>query len=158
MAAELLKSVKKGMHVPVDDLRFWVRAGLSDAVPWTEETERQFRVAELAAMRVAQTYADAGFEVVVDHCRRPATWDETLSKFPDLPARKVLLLPDMEVNLARNATRTDKTFDPAVLEDTIRFTNDAYREGTPSDWLVVDNTHLDPRETADRLISRFAGR
>lgn len=144
----LLAKFDLGLHLPVDDLRTWVVSGLADAVPWTDETERQFRVAERAACAVARTYADAGFMVAIDHCRNPQRLDELIQgELKGYDVRKVLLLPDLETNLQRNATRTNKSFDPAVLEETIRFTNAAYREGIPEGWQVVDNSDLSVAQT-----------
>ncbi len=147
-----LTQVELGLHLPVDDLRGWVVAGMSDSVPWTEETERQFQIAERAACAVARTYADAGFTVAIDHCRNPQRLDELIrDELEGYEVRKVLLLPDLETNLLRNATRTNKSFDPAILEKTIRFTSAAYREGIPEGWQVIDNSGLDIAQTAATL-------
>lgn len=132
-----------GLHIPVDDLRLWVCSGMSDSVPWTEETERQFQVAEESAALVAARYQDAGFAVAIDHCRNLPRLNAVVEKL--LSTRKVvkvLLLPDLEVNLRRNTERTNKDFDPAILDDTIRFTNHAFREAESAGWRVIDNTDL----------------
>jgi hypothetical protein len=42
-----------GIHIPIDDLREWVVSGMAQAVPlWTEETERQFRLARHSAVQI----------------------------------------------------------------------------------------------------------
>lgn len=133
----------RGLHIPVDDLRLWVSSGLSDSVPWTDETERQFQIAEESAMLVATRYQDAGFAVAIDHCRNIPRLDSITSTWLcDRNVVKVLLLPDLEVNLKRNRDRTNKDFDPGILDDTIRFTNDAFREANATGWRVIDNTTL----------------
>lgn len=152
LALAYLAQVERALHLPVDDLRTWVVSGLADAVPWTDETERQFQVAERAACAMARTYADAGFTVAIDHCRNPQRLDELIrSELDGYEVFKVLLLPDLEVNLARNATRTNKPFDPAVLTETIRFTNEAYRKDIPLGWEVVDNSDLTIAQTLSAL-------
>ena len=148
LALAYLAQVARGLHLPIDDLRTWVVSGLADAVPWTEETERQFQIAERAACAVARTYSDAGFTIAIDHCRNPQRLDELIqSELDGYEVLKVLLLPDLEVNLARNATRTNKPFDPAVLTETIRFTNETYRKDIPPGWKVVDNSDLTIAQT-----------
>ena len=150
LSQALLKSVEFGLHIPVDDLRGWVKSGMSDSVPWTEETERQFQIAERAACAVARTYDQAGFTVVIDHCRNiPRLENLIQSEFAGFEVKKILLLPDLETNLARNASRTDKSFDPLILEDTIRFTHEAYRGNTPDGWMVCNNAHKSVSETVN---------
>lgn len=121
---------------------------MSDSVPWTEETERQFQVAEESAALVAARYQDAGFAAVIDHCRNLPRLDAVVEKLlSNRKVVKVLLLPDLEVNMRRNRQRTNKDFDPAILDDTIRFTNDRYREVEAEGWRVIDNTELSVEET-----------
>ena len=139
----------RGLHLPVDDLRGWVASGMADSVPWTDETERQFRVAESAAREVARCYREAGFAVAVDHCRNPRRLDEA---FAGTGAVKVLLMPDLATNLHRSHTRTNKTLDPHLLDETIGFTNARYREDAGEGWTVIDNAALSVEETLERLL------
>lgn len=143
-----------GFHLPVDDLRLWVTSGLADSVPWTDETERQFQVAERAVCHVARTYQEAGFAVAIDHCRNHKRLDALIATdLPGIPVRKVMLMPDLETNLQRNLERTNKEFHPAVLEGVIRFTNEQYRLDIGPDWLVIDNSSLSVEETLDLIRS-----
>ena len=152
LALHLVSLVQRGVHIPVDDLRLWVKSGLADSVPWTEETERQFQIAEVAACAVARTYSAEGFEVVVDHCRNPRRLDQLIAQeLRGLDVCRILLLPDLEVNLLRNAGRTDKSFDPSALEETIRWTNARYRDDVPPHWMILDNSLLTPEQTG-RLV------
>ena len=123
--------------------------GMADSVPWTEDTERQFRIAEEAAFDVARRYRDAGFAVAIDHCRNPLRLDEVAGTEG---VTKILLLPRMETNLLRSHARTNKTFDPHLLDDTIAFTNARYREDVGEDWLVIDNSSLDVEGTVERIL------
>ena len=145
----LIARFERGLHLPMDDLRGWVISGMADSVPWTAETERQFRVAEAAAGDIARRYGDAGFAVAVDHCRNPRRLDEA---FEGLDAVKVLLLPDLATNLARNRSRTDKPFDPRLLDGTIEFTNSRYRSDVGEGWIVIDNSDLSVERTVERIL------
>jgi hypothetical protein len=146
--------VDKGIVVPVDYLRLWVKSGLADSVPWTNETEHQFEIAEEAASAVARIYSDNGFTVVIDHCRNPSRLDELVrTHLADLAVRKILLIPDLETNLRRNRERTNKTFPPEILEETIRWTNARYRECDLTEWAVIDNRDLSITQTVDIVLT-----
>jgi tRNA uridine 5-carbamoylmethylation protein Kti12 len=150
----LVQRFAKGLHIPVDDMRLWVKSGLADSVPWTEETERQFQIVEVATCAIAKIYLDQGFHVVVDHCRNPHRLEALISEqLPGCDVRKILLLPSLDVNLRRNAHRTNKPFPSRTLEETIRWTHENYGESIPKDWTVVDNTAMSPQESIDFAMS-----
>ncbi len=151
VSARLLQRYPRGYHLQVDDLRTWVVSGMSDSVDWTDETERQFRIAEVAACRVAETYSDNGFAVVIDHCRNLSRWQQIITE--ELKGRllvPVLLLPSVETALERNRTRSNKGFDTAILEDIIRHVDAEYRKGTDG-WLVIDSSELNIDQTVDLI-------
>ncbi len=150
----ILREFNFGFHLAVDDLRTWVKSGLSESVPWTDETERQFQIAEAAACDVAARYQDAGFAVTIDHCRNMPTLERAI--VANLSGRRVVrvcLMPDLEANLERNATRTNKPFGPDLLVDTIKWTNANYRNEVPAGWTVIDNTRLTVPETVKRVLA-----
>ena len=143
LCEEILKCFSHGFHLSVDDLRTAVKVGLADSVPWTEETERQFQVAEAASCDIARRYQASGFAVAIDHCRNLPRLDELISAhLTGLPVVKICLLPDLNVNLQRNLDRKNKPFDPAVLSETIRFTSDKFRQDVGPGWHVLDNSAL----------------
>ncbi|RYG25748.1 phosphotransferase [bacterium] len=152
--AALLKHFEHGVHIPVDDLRDWVVQGMADSVPWTDETERQFQIAERATCEVARQYHEAGFAVAIDHCRNPERLNRVIAG-SRLAMRKVLLLPDLETNLHRSHTRTNKSFDKHMLDDTIRFTNEAYRKTADDGWLVIDNSAMTVEATVALLLQNL---
>lgn len=141
------------MHLPLDDLREWVVRGMAGSVPWTEETERQFRLSEDAACDVIRRYHDAGFAVALDHCRNPVRLEELIQdRLVDLPVVKVCLMPPLEENFRRSHTRTNKPFGPHFLDDVIRFTNDRYRQNVPPGWLMLDNGAMTVEETVEEIL------
>jgi chloramphenicol 3-O-phosphotransferase len=148
----LLRFHESGLHIHVDELRLWVVRGLAGSIPWTEETERQFRIAEDASCDVATRYQDAGFAVAIDHCRNLARLDGLVAeRFAGRPVVKVCLAPSLEENLRRNRIRTNKPFDPGMLEDLIRGLNPQFAAPTPAGWVQIDNTALGAEETAAEL-------
>lgn len=116
--------------IPVDVLRFWVVSGRKDTLGgWSDETERQFVLAENAAVDVALAYQAAGFAVAVDHCRRPQVMDDLFaSRLYTVPAAKVAILPALELCLHRGETRTNKDFHHSALTDVIIGVHKGYCE------------------------------
>ncbi|HRF59140.1 MAG TPA: AAA family ATPase [Fimbriimonadaceae bacterium] len=133
---------ERAIVVPVDDLREWVWAGRSDPVPeWTDETARQFRIAESAAADVARRYVVGGFDVFLDHCRIPSEIDRWVTEsFAGLDVHRIAILPPIEQLLERNAARQNKAFDPNVLIPVIRGVHAAYESADLTQWHVIANT------------------
>ncbi|MBL8069196.1 MAG: AAA family ATPase [Armatimonadetes bacterium] len=134
LATRIAEKVCPTLHIPVDDLRSWVASGLAESVPWTEETERQFQIAEEATLKIAQTYAGRGFHVVIDHCRNIERLNMV---FSCLSPVKILVLPSLETTLRQNAERRNKDFDPQVLVETIKFTHNVFLNADYSGWEVL---------------------
>ncbi|MEO8285818.1 MAG: AAA family ATPase [Chloroflexota bacterium] len=156
----LMKRFPFGLHIPVDNLREWVVSGLADPVPvWTAETTRQFRLARNAAAHTARLYADAGFAVVIDD----VIWPHEAAELFEEPLEphalhKVLLRPDLDSAQARNATRTNKSYDTEGLRGLIEVVHDAMlpSEYEAAGWAVVDSTHLSLEETVDEILKHLA--
>lgn len=150
----LASQVPFGIHIPVDDLREWVLGGISHPIPdWNEETARQFLLAEGGAADLAKRYSAAGFTVVLDHCRLPENIEAWVDReFQEAAPIKVAVLPEVETILCRNSLRTDKPFDPAILEPAILGIHAAYRAADLSDWTVIQNRRT-PAEEVQTLSS-----
>ena len=156
MAQALLQRYSFGLHIPVDVMRAWVVSGRSDPIgSWTEETERQFGLARDTVADTAKRYAAAGFAVVIDDVIFPkqATrhYDEALAAFEVF---KVLLRPDVDVALARNAERMIEGFDTAVLNDIIQPIYDAFDTEAMRDdgWFIINSSHLSVTETVAEIL------
>jgi len=131
----------RAVVIPVDDIREWVISGRFDPVPtWTDETARQFELAEGAAADTAKRYAAAGFTVFLDHCRLPENIDLWLKRdFEGIDVLKIAMLPELSLTLDRNRLRTNKSFDPAVLEPVITSVHRAYLDADLASWMLVTN-------------------
>ena len=160
IAIELMRRFAFGIHIPVDNLREFVVAGIAHPVPeWTSETGRQFRLARAAAAQVARLYSDAGFAVAIDDVLGPA--DAQASFGADLEAsrvQKVLLYASLEVVLARNAQRNNKAFDTGVLQAVIEKLHaaTAAEPYAAQGWLVVDTSALTLQQTVDQILEQSA--
>lgn len=150
----LLQRFERGLHLPVDDIRDWVVSGFAGPVEWSEETTRQFTLAEFGAADLACWYADAGFAVAIDHCSGVGgVLDRMVPALGDRPYEAILLLPSREENLARNRVAGRKPFDASILEPTIEDWQAKVRESEHTGrWRVIDSTGLTVEETVNTIL------
>jgi len=158
LAQAIVKRFERGMHIPIDELREWVVSGAAHPVPdWSDETGRQFELAERAAADIAARYFDAGFAVAIDHINNPAHLEERIVQtLAPRAVTRVMLVPSLEANLARNEARTNKDFDPSLLVRSIEGLNRTCSEFEDPYWMKIDNSELGVEETIDRILSSSA--
>ncbi len=156
VARHLLQRFAFGLHIPMDDLREWVVSGIAHPIPeWTDETTRQFQLAYRAAAKTARLYSQEGFAVVIEQIIYPHFVREIL--MPELAGHtlhKVFLQPRVEVARERNASRTNKDFDTAVLDEPLVAMQQSLSEDIEKDggWIVIDNSDLTVEETVDAIL------
>jgi AAA domain len=157
VSVALCRRFPLAVHIPVDDIRDWVRSGFSSPTEWSVETDRQFALARRGAARVAADYADAGFVAVLDDVVRESHLDQYTDYLGGSDLRKVLLSPTLEIVLARNATPGRKPFDPSTLEAACRGLHPLLiaENTTEHGWVVLDSTTLDIDETVDAITGQF---
>ena len=160
VAAALMGQFPRGIHIPVDTIRSWVVNGCADPTrPWNSETERQFRLARENAARMAADYSDAGFAATIDDVLWPRDVKDILVPFlGQRPIHRAFLHAPLDVINHRNSTRTNKNFDTAVLEDTIRMLHarvDLDPAGWPG-WLLLDTSTLTLPETVNAILTYAA--
>jgi adenylylsulfate kinase-like enzyme len=157
VARALMQRFARGLHIPVDDLREWVVAGIAHPVPvWTDETARQFQLARRAASQTARLYAEAGFAVALDDVVFAADARSMYEPhLGGLALHHALLLPSAEAALRRNAARTTKAFDTQVLAGPIRQLHGELAAQGPEleRWLVLDTSALSVAETVARILA-----
>ena len=154
----LLTRFPFGIHLPVDELRELVVSGIAHPVGWTDETTRQFRLAEQSACDLAIRYQDAGFAVAIDHCQGPPTLDALIAeRLEGRVVHKIALVSSLETNLRRNRERTNKSFDHNVLVGAIEKLNPLYRTEPIAEqgWVVFSNEEDDVEAAADRLLAQL---
>lgn len=145
VARALCARYAKAIHIPVDDLREFVVSGHASPIDWTEETTRQFTLARKSAARMAAEYGDEGFAAVIDDVVREEDMDQYVRHLGGRPLAKVVLIPSLDVALARNRSRTNKAFDTGVLEPGARRLYRSIVEGCrPAEgWIALDTSSLD---------------
>ena len=157
VADALCARYEKALHIPVDVLRNWVRSGyatpLGGADP--EQVLAQFRLARRCATYIAMEYSAAGYTVVVDDVVGKIARD-AFDPLIQAGARRVVLMPSLDIALARNRARTNKPFDTLVLEPATRGLHaDMTRSNTAGEgWTVIDSSALSVEETVDEIVAR----
>ena len=149
----------KAIHIPVDDLREFVVTGHASPVEWTEETTRQFALARGSAARMAADYSDERFTVVIDDVVREEDVDQFTRHLAGRPLTKVALLPRLDVVLARNRDRTNKSFDTSILEPVARRLHASLAESCRSaaGWIAVDTSDTDVATSVTEILRRAQG-
>lgn len=153
-ARALAASFERGVHVPVDDLRHMVVAGLALPAPgWGDELVRQISLARSTAIRMAVDYAAAGFAVAIDDFFDPLGLREYRELLTRPGAYGIVLYPSEAEVRRRNAARVgipDPTAEMAI--------GHAYGfmppllDGLAADgWLILDTTTLDVAGTVEAI-------
>ncbi len=145
-------------HISLDDVREWVRAGFADPQSgWNDHSEAQYRLARRTCGFSARNFLANGISCIIDD-----------AVFPDRPVvglggwkrhvgpglLPVVLLPGLEVVLARNAERSGnrRLTDEEVARIHGRMAG-WYGSGLP----IIDNSGLDvaaAAEALDRVVTR----
>jgi len=151
----LCRRFQLAVHIPVDDIRDWVRSGFASQVRWTAETSRQFALARRGAARIAFDYSAPGFVAVLDDVVRESELEQYADYLGNAELRKVLLTPSLDIVLARNAAPGRKPFDSSVLEAACRGLHPLLLAENTAErgWIVVDSTTLGVEPTVDAIVN-----
>jgi predicted kinase len=159
IARALCAHYARAIHIPVDDLRELVVTGHASPIEWTEETTRQFALARGSAARMAADYSDDGFAVVIDDVVREEDIDQFTRHLAGKPLTKVALIPSLDVALARNRDRTNKSFDTTILEPVARRLHRSLLASCRSSagWIALDTSDLDVAASVTEIVRRADG-
>jgi thymidylate kinase len=150
----LVQRLERGLHIPVDDLRHMVVAGLKEpGFDMTEDTFTQIRLARETASHMALKYAQAGFVVAVDDFWMPQGPDRGYDSLLGPGTHKILLLPSLEATLERLYSRnpSEGSF-KKYLEQGVRYLFEDIQQHPKTGWRVVDSSNLGVEETVERIL------
>jgi hypothetical protein len=139
-------------HISLDDVREWVRSGFADPQSgWNEHSEAQYRLARRTCGFAARNFLANGISCIIDDAvfpDRPAIGLGGWKRHVGIGLLPVVLLPGLEIVLARNAERSGnrRLSDEEVARIHGRMAG-WYGSGLP----IIDNTGLDVPATAHRL-------
>jgi hypothetical protein len=139
-------------HISLDDVREWVRAGFANPQSgWNDQSEAQYRLARRTCGFAARNYLANGISCIIDD-----------AVFPDRPAiglggwkrhvgpalLPVVLLPGLDVVLARNARRSGVR---RLADEEVARIHGRMAGWYGSGLTIIDNTRLDVPGTAAAL-------
>ena len=145
-------------HISLDDVREWVRAGFANPqTGWNDQSEAQYRLARRTCGFAARNYLANGISCIIDD-----------AVFPDRPAiglggwkrhvgpalLPVVLLPGLDVVLARNARRTGVR---RLADEEVARIHGRMAGWYGSGLTIIDNSRLDVPGTAaalDQVVAR----
>jgi hypothetical protein len=156
VARLLAGAATRGVHVPVDDLREMVVSGLVLPSPdWPAVLADQVAAAREVALTALTAYAVRGYTVVIDDFVDPAGLREYDDVVGSGAVTAVVLRPDPEAAIGRARQREVTAEGAAYITEGVRMVSalleDLLPRLTTVGWHVVDNTDLDPGQTAARI-------
>lgn len=130
------KSVGEWAIINQDDIRALVKAGYRPAdIEWTDATKRQWNVSILIATDMIKRYFDAGINCVVDLFAPPSEFEKWKEYIGDVDYQLIVLLPDVETTVKRNANREN-----IMKEDKIRENHGWFMQWKPSEATIIDTS------------------
>jgi hypothetical protein len=136
--------------IDADALRWLIRAGVAHPEHgWTDETARQWNVAMDLWKAMVHVYQRHEIDCVIDiYAPPPPEPDDTFMS--DVDVRQVILLPSIDVCLARNRARNRQPF---LQDEDLRRNYDDFAAaiGTRDRHNVIDNGVLTVDETVEAI-------
>jgi hypothetical protein len=145
-------------HISLDDVREWMRSGFADPQSgWNDHSEAQYRLARRTCGFAARNFLANNISCIIDDAvfpDRPVVGLGGWKRHVGAHLLPVVLLPGLEVVLARNAGRTGnrRLTDEEVARIHGRMAG-WYGSGLP----IIDNSQLDVPAAAaalDRVVQR----
>jgi len=150
---------KKGVHIPVDDLRTMVLGGVIHPRPnWMPELTQQLKLARQTATDMALRYQEADFLVAIDDF-----WDpySQLQEYAALINRSnilpIILKPTLSTVLARNHARQPPSEFRDHMDDGIRMVHADMDKQEPilkaQGWLMLDTSNDTIEESVTQILT-----
>ncbi|MGE3960878.1 MAG: AAA family ATPase [Dehalococcoidia bacterium] len=157
VALAICERFDRMLHVPVDDLRHWVRAGYRH--PWAGDAQaaEQLRMAADGAAAVARNAVGYRYSVIIDDVAVGADaeiYRRALGGI-DAEVQLVTLLPSLDRCLERDATRVGASIPDRVRALHQEFTS-AIADGRQPGAILDTTADTNAQMTADRVQDAIA--
>lgn len=153
--AELLAArFSRGVHLEGDVYRRSIVSGREDPAPDPSSgTQEQLLLRYRLAAAAADTYAEAGFAVVLEDVVAGPLLAECERLVRSRPLHVVVLMPRLEVVAARELARGGSAYERWPLEKLYRL----FENATPRVGLWLDTSEHTPEQTVDEILARTGG-
>ena len=142
------------VHLSIDTIREFVKSGYANPEDgWTEETQRQYDLAQTACSVIAREYVESGYCCAIAAAVFPS-WPEVgygrwQAALAPIQHKLIALLPSFDKVLERNRARSGIS---RLKESTLRIIYDKMIEWRDhSDTVAIDNSDLTIEETVAAL-------
>jgi cytidylate kinase len=151
----LAERFSRAVHLRGDEFRRVVVRGRADMSPQggDPEAERQLVLRHRITARTADTYADAGFTVVVQDLFVGTSLTPFLEQVTTRPLSLVMLAPDVSTVMQRESERVKVGYGDLW---SIRDFDHKVRTETPHIGLWLDSSQQTPDETVEEILARLA--
>ena len=130
-----------------DDIRDFVKAGYRRAdVEWSEDTQKQWDVSIKICCDLVKRYQEANINCVVDIFAPPKEFKKWEKLLKDTGFRLIVLLPDVEKVVQRNANREN------VMEEAkVRENHDWFTDWEGKGVMIIDTSTHTLEETIQEV-------
>ncbi|MFI0357689.1 AAA family ATPase [Actinomadura sp. 9N407] len=151
VAQALAARLPRAAHVRGDTFRRFIVSGRADMGPEPgKEALAQLRLRHRLAADATDTYAEAGFSVVLQDVVLGEMLPWLVRLIRTRPLYVVVLAPSPEAVTQREAGRDKRAYGAFTVEDLDR----TLRETTPRIGLWLDSSGQTPEETVDEILAR----
>jgi predicted kinase len=148
----LARLLEPGVYLEGDFFRRCVVSGRQEMTPDpSPDAIAQLRLRYALTTQAADSYFDAGFNVVVEDVVAGPALAEVTSTIRSRPLHVVVLLPSVAAIAERDAARAATAYSQWTAEEL----HDGFATGTPRVGLWLDNTNQSPEETVDAILAHY---
>ncbi|MCH7810743.1 MAG: AAA family ATPase [Chloroflexi bacterium] len=155
VARLLAERFSRAVYIEADTLQRMIVSGgewMGEPGEPPGEAGRQLRLRLHHACLLARSFFEAGFTAVVDDIIIGKRFDDLRADLAGVPFRLVVLAPDVEIAIARDAAR-----EYTVGEEWARYLDEEQRRTMAGSGLWVDSSGQTAAETVDEVMSRLDG-
>ena len=150
IARLLAERFTRGVHLEGDLFRRSIVSGRAEATPeLSPEALAQLRLRYRLGAAAADTYAEAGFTVVLEDVVAGPMLEEWRTLVRTRPCQLVVLLPSVVAIEEREAARAETGYDAW----TIRQLYEVFADATPRVGLWLDPSEQTPVQTVDAILA-----
>jgi len=151
---QICLNLPRAAHISVDKLRKFVRAGYFSPDQWTKDVEQQYRLAHKNVIDLAKNFSKEGYLVFIDDVFQNRWKDNFQNLLKGYKIYFIFLSGDLKTVLRRNELRKKH----AVKESVVRglYKKLAKENTEKNDWIIINNTDLDIKKTAEKILKIIA--
>ena len=146
ISKSLAKKLKKSFYIEVDKIREFVVSGYASPFKWNNETSKQYELATLNTIALAENAEKYGCDVIIDDTVFMEQEKLYLKMLPN--AKRIWICPRLEIIEKRNKGRMKNI--PFELVSKL-YSHLSYRENSV-DWIKIDTSDLSVSKSVQSIL------